>query len=176
MWRAWVAHEARSLQPSSLNSGPADIAATRELIAIVTNVGRDQMGANRQAHIRCALAPDIMAQDVMVQDVMARGCAASNNDANALTMRGCRSEAKECVRTVVEHDIRRRPPLRARRQIGLLTPLAFRPGRLTGIFRRSCCRSHCQPRQLDRQCAAGRDGHVLFPDDGSPSHGGRLAC
>src|SRR6476646_7883670 len=97
---------------------------------------------------------------------------ASNNDANALTMRGCRSEAKECVRTVVEHDIRRRPPLRARRQIGLLTPLAFRPGRLTGIFRRS----HCQPRQLDIQCAAGRDGHVLFPDDGSPSHGGRLAC
>jgi ribose 5-phosphate isomerase RpiB len=53
------------------------------------------MGANRQAHIRCALAPDIMAQDVMVQDVMARGCAASNNDANALTMRGCRSAKRK---------------------------------------------------------------------------------
>ena len=45
----------------------------------------------------------------------------------------------------------------------------------TGIFRRSCYRSHCQPRRLDRQYAAGRNAHVAFPDDGSPSHGARLS-
>lgn len=45
----------------------------------------------------------------------------------------------------------------------------------TGIFRRSCYRSHCRPRRLDRQYAAGRNAHVAFPDDGSPSHGARLS-
>jgi ribose 5-phosphate isomerase RpiB len=56
------------------------------------------MGANRQAHIRCALA----------QDVVAHGRAANNNDANVLMIRRrLIGEAKECVPSVVEHGIRR---------------------------------------------------------------------